>query len=239
MNAASAITPQSPESPPPFSPWQPTPYPQSFPPNAGIPPTGPLSTKSKRRRWPLIAGAVVILAAGGAVAGILLLTGKSSTHTVNGTAEIYDASDLGGLSKGDSCVSTIASGGYSDIQPGLAVNVTNQNNTFLSSGTLAGGTIASDGGCAFTFTVSGLPNAKDYGFTVSSRGTVWYTPSELQSNGWAVLLTLGTQGSGTSVPATTVPESTIPDTTIPDTTVPETTVPDTTIPDTTVPTTVP
>jgi hypothetical protein len=106
--------------------------------------------------------------------------------------EVYDSTDLTGLSTGTSCSNALANAGYGDIQPGTEVVVTNQNNTVLATGTLGKGRIQSDGGCGFFFNVSGLPNGEtQYGFTVSHRGTIWYTPSQLKSSFNFVGLSLG------------------------------------------------
>lgn len=128
------------------------------------------------------------------------VSGSASPHTVTGTFDIYDAVDLAGVDQGGDCTSALQDSGYSDIEVGSAVNVTNQNNTFLASGSLTGGTLTQDGVCSFGFTITGVPQANAYGFTVSHRGTIWYTAGQIQGAHWVVGLTLGdsTSGSGTS-----------------------------------------
>jgi hypothetical protein len=138
----------------------------------------------------LLLAVILILAAG--ISSWVRDGGNSSTHTAHGILEVHNPAALSGISPGGGCAAALAGSGgaYSGIRPGLRVDVTNQDSTYLGSGPLAGGKIAADGGCLFTFTVPGLPPAQKYGFTVD-RYIVWYSWAEINSDHWIAAIQLG------------------------------------------------
>lgn len=143
-------------------------------------PVGTPNPRAPRRRTGLIVGiatAVVLLLAGLGVVGYALLPGtkhipvpgKPATFVASGTLEITDG-----------CTGL----GYSDIQTGTQVVITDEHQTVLGAGELS-----VNGMCRWAFTVFNVPAGKTfYGVTISHRGTIQYTEAELRAG---VHLSLG------------------------------------------------
>lgn len=90
-----------------------------------------------------------------------------------------------GLATGESCSGT---GGYSDIDFGTQVNVTDADGTLVATGSLDLGE-KTDEGCAFTFTVDDIaPGSKFYTVEVSHRGGLTQTEADLRTGGLAFTL---------------------------------------------------
>jgi hypothetical protein len=113
----------------------------------------------------LVAAAVVLLVGAGIAALTLAGVGPAAappTFGFNGTLQI-----TGGCT----------GGGFSDIQDGTQVVVTDEKQTVLAAAPLV-----SDGPCKWTFLVRNVPaSAKFYGLTISHRGTVQYTETQLRA----------------------------------------------------------
>ncbi|MFF4417498.1 hypothetical protein ACFYY8_33655 [Streptosporangium sp. NPDC001559] len=71
-------------------------------------------------------------------------------------------------------------GGYSDIQEGAQVVVTDASSTTIALGRLAYGSWNRHTGCVFLFNVEGVPGGhKFYGVEVSHRGRLQYTAEQV------------------------------------------------------------
>ncbi|MEU6339397.1 hypothetical protein ABZ883_00360 [Streptomyces sp. NPDC046977] len=89
------------------------------------------------------------------------------------------------LEAGEPCSGT---GGYSDIDFGTQVNVTDAEGTLVATGSLGLGEKI-DEGCAFTFTVDDItPGSKFYTVEVSQRGGLTQTEADLRAGGLAFTL---------------------------------------------------
>jgi hypothetical protein len=119
------------------------------------------------------------------------LEGYKVLRTINasGTFTLIDSSPSEFLpsitSDGVSCQ---GSGGYSDIVPGTEVTVTNGSGKLLAQTTLGPGS-GTDSSCVFSFSVRLTEGEDQYGVSVSHRGTVTFTFSQLDTVG--IALTLG------------------------------------------------
>lgn len=89
-------------------------------------------------------------------------------------------------------------GGYSDINEGAAVVVTDQDGRIVGTGSLSAGAPAGSrvgftaARCEFTFTIPGRLNEQFLGVEVSHRGRQTYSRAQLDAASWDVRLTLGT-----------------------------------------------
>ncbi|MGY1522239.1 hypothetical protein ACW69C_00480 [Streptomyces sp. MN3] len=91
----------------------------------------------------------------------------------------------GGLEPGELCSGT---GGYSDIDFGTQVNVTDAAGTLVAVGNLGLGE-KTELGCEFPFTVDDItPGSKFYTIEVSHRGGLTQTEEELRAGGLAFTL---------------------------------------------------
>ncbi|MFE2520423.1 hypothetical protein ACFXG9_34915 [Streptomyces mirabilis] len=85
-----------------------------------------------------------------------------------------------GLETGEVCSGT---GGYSDIDLGTQVNVTDADGTLVATGSLGLGEKTEDG-CVFPFTVDDItPGSKFYTVEVSHRGGLTQTEAALRAGG--------------------------------------------------------
>ncbi|MFI8347535.1 hypothetical protein [Streptomyces sp. NPDC085596] len=85
-----------------------------------------------------------------------------------------------GLEAGEVCSGT---GGYSDIDLGTQVNVTDADGTLVATGSLGLGEKTEDG-CVFSFTVDDItPGSKFYTVEVSHRGGLTQTEAALRAGG--------------------------------------------------------
>lgn len=90
--------------------------------------------------------------------------------------------------KGAACV---PDDGYEDIAQGAQVVVRDGSHKTIAVGRLGLGVNAADGGssCTFTFSVK-VPDASFYAISVSHRGSVSYSRSELARRRWTIALSL-------------------------------------------------
>jgi len=124
------------------------------------------------------------------IATLALIAGCSNggpaTHTISGQFTLRDYSSANertpcrGLS------------GYSDINAGTTVLISNEKGTIIATGELGTGSkdIYEDS-CNFPYKVTGVPAAKIYSIEVSHRGKSTYSLSDLKKNNWKANLTLG------------------------------------------------
>jgi hypothetical protein len=80
-------------------------------------------------------------------------------------------------------------GGYADMAQGAGVTVANGSGSVIATSSLGSGTMTSSG-CRFAFTVS-APDASFYQITVSHRGALTYSESDLAAKDWTIASTLG------------------------------------------------
>lgn len=169
----------------------------------------PESVEPKRRkRWPWIVGsmAIILMVAGGAIAGYAAamkstpsaaptttpppVTTPSTTPyvsplTVAGVFYLRDD----GFREGKDCEGT---GGYSDIHIGTQVTITGPTGEVLALAGLIGGKGKKVGGkivCAWFFFTPSVPAGKEfYGIEVSHRGVVRYSEADVQDEDLALSL---------------------------------------------------
>lgn len=142
----------------------------------------PASPRSSRTRW-LIAGAILVVVAGAAIALPVALNRDEPKHEITGTMTLTD---------NDSTFSIPCQGrgGYSDIQPGAGVTVTDGSSKILAVGELGIGAGALNV-CTLSIDVPDVPKADFYKIEVSHRGGITYSFARLNAAGWKVELTLG------------------------------------------------
>lgn len=103
---------------------------------------------------------------------------NSGPFSTDGTLTLTDVGL--GLGEGDLCSGT---GGYSDIDFGAQVNVTDADGTLVAVGSLGFGE-KTEAGCVFPFTVDDIPpGSKFYTVEVSHRGGLTQTEDELREGG--------------------------------------------------------
>lgn len=143
--------------------------------------------------WPwwiaLVLG--LLIGAGGGVGITLAATNHQAssptTHSVAVTFDLTDSESFIALNRGDTCS---GEGGYSDIGPGAELTVTNQSQTVIATSSLGDGTYNGQA-CEFTTSVAVPIRESFYGFSVSKRGTITYSATQIQQANWAVALSLG------------------------------------------------
>ena len=120
----------------------------------------------------------------------LIFAGLSGANnkTIRGTFTLVDS----GVEKiGSYCSGT---GGYSDIEAGLKVKVTNEKGTILAISELGDNNWDGEYSsikCVFPFVVKNVPNAKFYSIEVGRRGSLEYSRKELEKRNWRVDFKLG------------------------------------------------
>jgi hypothetical protein len=83
-------------------------------------------------------------------------------------------------------------GGYADIKEGLQVTIKDAAGTIVGTSALVfDKTPSPPQTCAYTFEVSGLPDATFYNVEAGRRGAVTFSRADLDARGWRVELTLG------------------------------------------------
>ncbi|MBQ0983739.1 hypothetical protein KBZ10_04210 [Streptomyces sp. F63] len=103
---------------------------------------------------------------------------ETQPFTTDGALTLIDAG--AGLDDGELCSGT---GGYSDIDLGTQVNVTDADGTLVASGALGLGE-KTETGCTFPFTVDDItPGSKFYTVEVSHRGGLTQTEDDLRAGG--------------------------------------------------------
>lgn len=105
-------------------------------------------------------------------------TGAPEPFATDGTLTLTKVG--AGLETGQPCSGT---GGYSDIDFGTQVNITDADGTLVATGSLDSGE-KTDAGCTFAFTVDDItPGSKFYTVEVSHRGSLTQTETELRAGG--------------------------------------------------------
>ncbi|MER7488938.1 hypothetical protein ABTY20_24120 [Streptomyces sp. NPDC126497] len=175
---------------------QPTPPPAEAPetdrataeepaPAPGHPPAASASRWSRLPRGAVLAigaglGAAVV---GACWAGMSLADGSEESFSTDGTLTVTGIG--AGLDSGDLCTGT---DGYSDIDFGAQVSVTDAAGTLVAKGDLGLGR-KTELGCEFLFTVDDItPGSKFYTVEVSHRGGLTQTEDELRAGGLAFTL---------------------------------------------------
>lgn len=97
--------------------------------------------------------------------------GNTATTAVHGTLTLPDG---GYSSVGNTCS---GSGGYQDINAGVAVTIGDQAGKTLAVTSLGAGGFGG-GGCVFPFAAQ-VPAATTYTVTISHRGTQTFTPADV------------------------------------------------------------
>jgi len=161
---------------------------------AGIPPwaTAPslpgMNQRPARRpghTWRTVL-AVLVVGALGLSCWVLMHGGER--HVLSGTVLLTDSS-FSDLGPGDGCR---GNGGYSDINAGAQVVLTDGSGTTMSTAVLSDGEF--DGqGCVFAFELREVRHANYYRLAVagSNRGQLQYSYDELAHESWSVQLSLG------------------------------------------------
>ncbi|WP_166026330.1 hypothetical protein [Streptomyces chilikensis] len=107
----------------------------------------------------------------------------ATPFSTDGTLTLQDAG--AGLDAGEICSGT---GGYSDIDFGTQVTVTDADGTLVAMGLLSLGE-KTDAGCEFPFTVDDItPGSKFYTVEVSHRGGLTQTEEDLRAGSLAFSL---------------------------------------------------
>ncbi|MDN3267431.1 hypothetical protein [Streptomyces sp. MA15] len=156
-----------------------------FPVPPGHPPTASGSRWARLPRGAVLAIGVGLGAAvvGACWAGVSLAEGSEGPFSTDGTLTV--AGIGAGLDPGELCSGT---GGYSDIDFGTQVNVTDAAGTLVAVGSLGLGE-KKELGCEFPFTVADItPGSKFYTVEVSHRGGLTQTEDELRAGGLAFSL---------------------------------------------------
>jgi hypothetical protein len=79
-------------------------------------------------------------------------------------------------------------GGFDDVVAGGRVKIQDGDGRVLATSTLEGGLINMRG-CTFTFSAE-VPDADFYQVTITNRGALTFSRSDLQKSGWKVLARL-------------------------------------------------
>ena len=122
------------------------------------------------------------------VATAFLAIGCASERTISGTFTLIDS----GVER--DTLGCHGTGGYSDIKPGMKVVVKNEKSEIIGISNLDSDTY--DGNspsvvCKYPFEVRGLPSASFYSIEVGRRGSLTYSPKQLDKQDWKVSLSLG------------------------------------------------
>jgi hypothetical protein len=150
---------------------------------AAISANATVSPKKKRRALTIVATAVglVLLVIAGGVAWYVSTAG---TTTVTGGLTLVDAETASSGCNGQ--------GGYSDIDGGAQVILTDEGGKILGSGSLSSGTPTGSTACVYGFSISDIPTDREqYAIEVSRRGKVVNSRDELIKSGWKFQLSLG------------------------------------------------
>jgi hypothetical protein len=131
--------------------------------------------RSRKRLW-LIGGIVAAVAVAGVTTGLVATSSSPAKLRVNGTMSLLDTDGSGIRAAGDKTCS--GSGGYSDIQEGAEVVISDDQGATLVITHLTGGS-GSSLACVFDFTAQVPAGKHFYGVTVSHRGTVKMTEAEV------------------------------------------------------------
>ena len=135
-----------------------------------------------RPLWWAIGG---IIAAGAVIIALILVFAGGGGRDLTVRFALIDIED------GVSCSG--GTGGYSDVGPGMAVVVRNNDSQVIGTGSLGSGGKGLRGqACEWTAVVEDVPSGEDYySVTVGRRGEQVYTGEELEEAEWDVFLSLG------------------------------------------------
>lgn len=138
---------------------------------------------SGRPRWflPVIVGAGVIVLAIIVVIVVLIVNAVTPhAFATGGTLSVSATGIVGGTQDGDECHTT---GGFTDIETGAQIVVTDDQGKTVAVGELGGGKVAAEGlACQFPFTIKDIPaGSKFYKVEISHRGGPQYTERQLRS----------------------------------------------------------
>jgi hypothetical protein len=141
------------------------------------------------RRTLAVVVLLVVLAGCGSDGGSQSPTSTTAaTHTITGTYTLVGTQGDDFLNSPD--VGCWGTGGFGDIDEGMAVTVTNEADVVIGNGALGPGEVTDDG-CRFYFRAPNVPVAKFYRVEAGRRGKVNYSYEQMQAAGWNIGLTLG------------------------------------------------
>jgi|SRR5664280_387743 len=134
----------------------------------------------------VMVGAEVAMTSGGASVSnpvsASTVAPSPTTQDVSGTLTLVGEGSYG------SCTGT---GGYDDVEPGMAVTLLDSSNRTIGVSSLGSGT-SSSGDCVFKFDFGPVPVTSDfYAVDSSRRGKTTYSKAELQGNNWKLDLSIG------------------------------------------------
>lgn len=121
--------------------------------------------------------------------GALLIIGARENHRSHALGGDFLLTDTAASWTLDQPCS--GSGGYSDIQPGLGVTVSDGAGKVIGTGSLGAGVADSDTTCSFPIAVPAVPQVDFYKVAVGHRGEITQSKAELKANAWQVEFTLG------------------------------------------------
>lgn len=158
-----------------------------YPPVAAAEPDAAEAEKKPRsRRRLVVIGLLVVLAAAGGA--FLLLGGGGKHQDIVGAFTLKDTDNGFGGANGRPCHGT---GGYSDIQEGTQITLSDGNGKVIGTSALESGKVTGPSECDFVFTIKNVPKVDFYKLEISHRGQLSYSYSDLQSTGFLVFPTLG------------------------------------------------
>jgi hypothetical protein len=142
----------------------------------------------------VIAGIIIVLvaASGGRDSGSTprpaAVPSSPTTQHITGTLTLNDSDAF--WSQGSSCS---GSGGYSDLDIGGQVTLTDDTAKIIGATTLSAGTATSSSECDFNFAFDQpiVPSARFYSVEVTHRGKITDSADELRVSGWAFSLSIG------------------------------------------------
>lgn len=111
-----------------------------------------------------------------------------TTQAITGTLTLTDTDAF--WTQGSTCS---GSGGYSDLDIGGQVTLTDDSGKIIGSTTLSTGTASSSSECEFAFRFDQpiVPTARFYSVEVTHRGKITDSADELRASGWAFSLSIG------------------------------------------------
>lgn len=152
-----------------------------------VKPTGPADGSGFSGRMYLLGlGIPILIGLIGFGAWKAYESSRPAKHDITGLMTLNDDSTR--WYTGDPCS---GAGGYSDIDEGAQVTVTNEKGDTIATGYLGQGETISSKVCAFKFTVENAPDAKFYAVEVSRRGELRFSKAEMEANDWFVAASLG------------------------------------------------
>ena len=112
-------------------------------------------------------------------------------NVITGTFTLYDDDLFVVTGDGPLKGGCWGQGGYDDIRIGLDVIIKDGTGTIIAKGELWPGKKTDRNECTFPFYVSGVPSADFYEIEVGRRGSLVFSRSEMDYNGWQAHLQLG------------------------------------------------